>query len=186
MKLEPHPLGSYFSRTFSSPGRGTNAHKEFPICRRSIISSKVGPLLAFCTFTTGAHTMLGETFYHRPLHPRASWFILFYHVWESTWIKIHWNSIWLRAWSHTASHYTWGSWPHYMILEVVLGTAIGHFLLGSHNFMVTALGLCVKWPLHCSSVSRWKTNHGHRSQDVPGCPQKIEHRKRHQMINCQL
>ena len=26
-------------------------------------------------------------------------------------------------------------------------TAFGHFLLGSHNFMVTALGSCVKWPL---------------------------------------
>ena len=25
-------------------------------------------------------------------------------------------------------------------------TAFGHFLLGSHNFMVTALGSCVKWP----------------------------------------
>ena len=23
--------------------------------------------------------------------------------------------------------------------------AFGHFLLGSHNFMVTALGSCVKW-----------------------------------------
>ena len=28
-----------------------------------------------------------------------------------------------------------------------LGTAFEHFLLGSHNFMVMALGLCVKWPL---------------------------------------
>jgi hypothetical protein len=28
-----------------------------------------------------------------------------------------------------------------------LGTAFGHFLLGSHNFTVTAFGLCVKWPL---------------------------------------
>jgi hypothetical protein len=27
-----------------------------------------------------------------------------------------------------------------------VGTAFGHFLLGSHNFMVTALGSCVKWP----------------------------------------
>jgi hypothetical protein len=27
-----------------------------------------------------------------------------------------------------------------------LGTAFGHFLLGSHNFMVTALDSCVKWP----------------------------------------
>ena len=26
--------------------------------------------------------------------------------------------------------------------------AFGHFLLGSHNFMVTALGSCVKWPLY--------------------------------------
>ena len=36
-----------------------------------------------------------------------------------------------------------------------LGTAFGHFLLGSHNFMVTALGSCVKWPLgvHSGSMS---------------------------------
>ena len=27
-----------------------------------------------------------------------------------------------------------------------LGMAFGHFLLGSHNFMVMALGSCVKWP----------------------------------------
>ena len=26
--------------------------------------------------------------------------------------------------------------------------AFGHFLLGSHNFMVTVVGLCVKWPLY--------------------------------------
>ena len=34
------------------------------------------------------------------------WFILFYHVWGPAWIEIHWNSIWLRAQSHMASHYT--------------------------------------------------------------------------------
>ena len=28
-----------------------------------------------------------------------------------------------------------------------VGMAFGHFLLGSHNCMVTALGSCVKWPL---------------------------------------
>ena len=33
------------------------------------------------------------------------WFILFYHAW----MEIHWNSIWLRAWSHRSSHYIWGS-----------------------------------------------------------------------------
>ena len=27
-----------------------------------------------------------------------------------------------------------------------LGTAFGHFLLGSHNFMAKALGSHVKWP----------------------------------------
>ena len=29
-------------------------------------------------------------------------------------------------------------------------TAFGHFVLGSHNFMVTALGSCVKWPSYFS------------------------------------
>ena len=37
------------------------------------------------------------------------WFILLYHVWEPAWIEIHWNCIWLWAWSHMTSHYTWGS-----------------------------------------------------------------------------
>jgi hypothetical protein len=32
-----------------------------------------------------------------------------YHVWEPTWIEIHWNSIWSKVRSHMASHYTWGS-----------------------------------------------------------------------------
>jgi hypothetical protein len=47
------------------------------------------------------------------------------------------------------SHYTWdeGTWPHYMMLGGCVGTAFGHFLLGSHDLMVMALGSCVKWPL---------------------------------------
>ena len=28
---------------------------------------------------------------------------------DPAWIKIHWNSIWLRAKSHMSKHYTWGS-----------------------------------------------------------------------------
>ena len=73
------------------------------------------------------------------------WFILFYHVWGPTWIDIRWNSIWLRAW------YTWlhttleDLWPPTWFWRY-LGTAFEHFLLGSHNFMVTALDSCVKWP----------------------------------------
>ena len=37
------------------------------------------------------------------------WFILFYQVWRSAWIEIHWNNIWLRVISHMTSQYTWGS-----------------------------------------------------------------------------
>jgi hypothetical protein len=33
-----------------------------------------------------------------------------------------------------------------------LGMALGRFLLGSHNSMVTALGSCVKWPSIMSYV----------------------------------
>ena len=78
------------------------------------------------------------------------WFILFYHVWGPAWIDIDWNSIWLRArhiWLHTtledAYQTTW--------FGRCVGTAFGHFPLGSHNFMVTALGSCVKWPLICTT-----------------------------------
>ena len=73
-------------------------------------------------------------------------FILFYHVWGPAWIEIHWNSIWLRARWHMTSHYTWGPVTTLDDVGGVLGRPLGHFLWGSHNFMVTALGSCVKWP----------------------------------------
>ena len=80
------------------------------------------------------------------------WFILFYHVWGPTWKKIHWNGIWLRAWTHTASHYTWGSGTTLHAFGGVLGRPLDTFHLGSHNFMVTALGSCVKWPSYFRSI----------------------------------
>ena len=45
---------------------------------------------------------------------------LFYFIilWGHAWIRIHWNSIWLRArniWLHTTLE---DPWPHYMILRV--------------------------------------------------------------------
>jgi hypothetical protein len=49
------------------------------------------------------------------------------HVWRLAWIEIHWNSICLRAPSHMTSHYTWDPWPHYMILEGVLGRPLDTF-----------------------------------------------------------
>ena len=41
---------------------------------------------------------------------------------------------------------------HTMWFWECLGTIFGTFLLGSHNFMITALGLCVKWPLGNSTL----------------------------------
>ena len=37
------------------------------------------------------------------------WFTKFHHVWGPACIEIHWNNIWLSAWSHVTSHYTRGS-----------------------------------------------------------------------------
>jgi hypothetical protein len=55
--------------------------------------------------------------------------------------------IWLRVKSHLTSHDTWGSVTTLHEFGSVFGTNFGHFLLGSHNVMVTALASCVKWPL---------------------------------------
>jgi hypothetical protein len=89
--------------------------------------------------TQNRKTMALQTFTTR-------WFILFYHVWGPTSIEIHWNSIWLRVGSCTTSHYTWRSVTTLHDFGGCVGTAFGHFLLGSHNLMVTALGSCVNWP----------------------------------------
>jgi hypothetical protein len=51
------------------------------------------------------NTKLGD---HGILNAHNRWFVLFYYVWGHAWIKFRWNSIWLRPWSHMASHYTWG------------------------------------------------------------------------------
>ena len=56
-----------------------------------------------------------------------SWFILFYHVWGPTWIKIHWYSIWLRTRSHMTSHNTWGSVTTLHDFESILGRPLDAF-----------------------------------------------------------
>ena len=57
-------------------------------------------------------------------------------------IAVGWGPgyIWLHTTLNVHDHTTW-FWK-------CLGTAFGHFLLGSYNFMGTALGSCVKWPLN--------------------------------------
>jgi hypothetical protein len=83
---------------------------------------------------------------HGTTNTQHCWFILFYHMWGPAWIEIHWNSIWLRdpvtcdftLHLRARDHATW-FWR-------CVGMAFRHFLSGSNNFMVTALGSCVKWP----------------------------------------
>ena len=53
---------------------------------------------------------------------------------------------------HIWLHYTWGSVTTLHEIGVVLRRpSFAHFLSGSHNFMVTALGSCMKRPLVTSS-----------------------------------
>ena len=75
--------------------------------------------------------------------------LFYFMMCEDTHEEIHWNSIWLRTRSHMTSQYAWGSvTPLHTWFWRCVGTAFGHFLLGSDNFMVTALGSCMKWPSH--------------------------------------
>ena len=74
------------------------------------------------------------------------WFILFYHVWGT---RMNRNSLksqlvegpvtyGFTLHSRIRDHTTW--------FQRCVGTVFGHCLLGSHHFMVTAAGSCVKWP----------------------------------------
>ena len=68
---------------------------------------------------------------HGTVNADNCWFTLLYHVWGPAWIKIHWNSIWLKVRSHMASHYTWRSMTTYTTwFWRCIGTAFGHFSLG--------------------------------------------------------
>ena len=59
------------------------------------------------------------------------WFVLSYHAWGPAWIEIHWTSIWLRAQSHTTSHYTSGSVTTLLRdFGGCLETTFGHFSFG--------------------------------------------------------
>jgi hypothetical protein len=81
------------------------------------------------------------------------WFILVHHVWGPAWLEIHWNSSWLRARSHMTLHYTWGSVTILHDFGGVLGRALDTFFLGSRNFMVIALSLCVSGPYSHRNIS---------------------------------
>ena len=75
---------------------------------------------------------------HGTLNAHNRWFILFDHVRGSAWIEIHWNRIWLRARSHTTSHYTRGSVTTRHDFERVLGRPL-------HTFF---WALTISWSRH--------------------------------------
>ena len=85
-------------------------------------------------------TKLGD---HGTANAHNCWFIISCHVWGAAWTQIHWNSIWFRV-EHIWVHTTLRARDHTTWFWMCVGTAIGHFLLGSHNFMLTSLGSCVK------------------------------------------
>ena len=70
---------------------------------------------------------------HGTLNAHYCCFILFYHVWGPAWIEIHWNGIWLRAWSHMTSHYTWGSVTTLHDFGGVLGRPLDTFFWALTN-----------------------------------------------------
>jgi len=80
---------------------------------------------------------------HSTPNTHNRWFILFYHVWGPTWMKIYWNSIWLRTQSHMTSHYVHlRIHNHTTWFWRCVGTTFEHFLLGSHNIYVPKLFIC--------------------------------------------
>ena len=83
---------------------------------------------------------------------------IFNHVWGPTWMNIHWNSVgWVpnHIWLHTTLK---DPWPCYMIAKVS-GDGFWTLPLGSHDFMVMALGSSAKWPLlwhdNCWCQHQW-------------------------------
>ena len=80
-----------------------------------------------------SNTISWRWVYHKtrtPWHSERSQPSLYsiYHVWGPAWIKIHWNSIWLRAQSHMASHYTWGPVTTLRDFEGVLRRPLDTFI----------------------------------------------------------
>jgi hypothetical protein len=81
------------------------------------------------------------------------WFILLYHAWGSAWIEIHWNSVWLRAWSHTTSHYTWGSVRNITWFWRCVGTAFWTLSFGLSQFHGHGSWLVCEVVLSTKSIS---------------------------------
>ena len=75
---------------------------------------------------------------------RNRWFILYYHVWGPAWIKIHSNSIWLRARSHIdLTRWYWGEcWDGLWTLSLGLSQFHGH-----GSWLMCKVALKTSYPL---------------------------------------
>ena len=90
------------------------------------------------------NTKLGD---HVTMESRNHWFIMLLSCVRKPPPLPSWTGL-AFGWGpgHISLHTTLeGPWPHYMILEVFWDN-LWTLLLGSHNFMFTALGSWVKWP----------------------------------------
>jgi hypothetical protein len=64
-------------------------------------------------------------------------------LWGPTWLEIRWNSIWLKAWSHVTSQYTWGYVTTLHGFGGVLERSLDTFFWA---LTITARDSCAKWP----------------------------------------
>ena len=84
----------------------------------------------------------------RPWHSKRSQ-LLIYLILSCVKIRMNRNSLkqhLVEGPVHMTSHYTRGSVTSLHDFAGLLGRPLNTFLLGSHNFMVTGIGTCVKWP----------------------------------------
>ena len=112
---------------------------------------------------SGRNTKLGD---QGTLNVHNYWCILFYHVWRPTSIEIHWNNIWLRAWSHIGSHYTWGSVTTRHDFGGVLGRPLDTFFWAlkiSWSRLLAHVCEVVLIPTNLViTFKHWKTNSQHQ------------------------
>jgi hypothetical protein len=89
---------------------------------------------------------------------------LFYFIMREgpSWIEIHWNNIWLRAWLHVTSHHTWGSVTKLYEFGGALGWRWDTLLWArtiswSRLLARVWIGPKSPWPNLLRCGSRWKT-----------------------------
>ena len=97
---------------------------------------------------------------HGTLNVYNRWIVLFYRMWGSTWIKIHWNSIWVRAQSHVTLHYTRGPVTTLYGFGGVLRWPWDTFfwalaIHGHGSWLVCEVALSARWSQNLKSICNY-------------------------------